>query len=141
MGTCREILARALGRSSPPRPEPAPTAPVRTFLEIKDLQDKGFEVVASVVNEGEDWLWIRGATVDVGKDGRSFGRHVVSFPGGGQPIRLGQFESAEGHFHLAADLSVKAIACSVRVDYTYGDRPESQTVTQRVDTQRITRKA
>lgn len=114
--------------------------PVRSFLDIKDLHDKGYEVVVSVVNEGEDWLYVRGAQVDVAKNGKAFGRHTVSFPGGGaKPIRLGQFESVEGHFHLAPDTLVKDITCTVRLDYTYGERRDTRTIARKLETQRVAR--
>ena len=110
--------------------------PVRYFLEVQDLRDKGVEVVLSVVNEGEDWLYVRGASVDIAKDGRSFGRHQVSFPGGGvRPVRLGQFESTEGRFHLAQDPKVRNLDLNVLLDYRYGDHMDTRRITKRVETQ------
>jgi hypothetical protein len=112
--------------------------PVRYFLEVLDLKDKGMEVVLSVVNEGEDWLYVRGASVDIEKDGRSFGRHSVSFPGGGlRPVRLAQFESTEGRFHLARDPKAKSLNFSVLLDYRYGDHLDTRRISRKVETQQL----
>jgi hypothetical protein len=116
--------------------------PVKYFLDIKDLKDKGYEIVVSIVNEGEDWLYVKRAQVDIDKDGKSFGRHEVSFPNTDRAgmVRLGQFESAEGHFHIKDGIAHKTMDFKVLIDYRYGEHNDTQKIAKRVDTQRITRK-
>lgn len=116
--------------------------PIRSFLDVRDLKDKGLEVVVSVVNEGEDFLFIRRVEVDISRDGQDFGRYPVSFPGdsAGGRIRLGQFEIAEGHFHLAPDPAPHRFAFEVHVDYKYGEHHDTQTLSRRVETQRLVRR-
>lgn len=113
--------------------------PIRYFLEVRDLKDKGYEVVVSLVNEGEDWLHIRGVVVDITKDGESFGRHEVSFPQADHSghFSLDQFEVGEGHFHLAQDLSHQMMNVQVFIDYKYGDHRETQKISRRVETQQF----
>lgn len=116
--------------------------PIRYFLDIKDLGAKGFEVVVSVVNEGEEWLYVKGAQVEVDKDGESYGRHPVAFlkTGTNGLIRLGQFEIAEGHFHVNQDLVHRSINFKVFIDYKFGDdSKETQKFSRRVETKRITK--
>ena len=117
-------------------------APIRYFLEVKDLREKGYEVVVSVVNEGEDWLYVKDTQVDIQKDGRSFGRYPVFFPKGDKSgmVKLGQFEVAEGHFHIKQDVTHDMIRFHVLIDYRYGDHHRTQTISQRVETKRITHK-
>lgn len=113
--------------------------PIRYFLEVKDLKDKGYEVVVSVVNEGEDWLHIRGVVVDITKDNEPFGRHDVSFPQAdhsGQ-FSVDQFEVAEGHFHLAQDFTHQTMNVQVFIDYKYGDHQDTQKISRRVETQQF----
>jgi hypothetical protein len=115
--------------------------PIDYTLEIRDLGPNGQEVVVFVVNEGEDWLWVRRAEVVITKDGQPYGRHAVSFieadQHGGR--RLGQFEIAEGHFHLARDLDHRMVDFAVDIDYRYGDHNQTQRLERRVETKRITR--
>lgn len=115
--------------------------PIDYTLEIRDLGPNGHEVVVFVVNKGEDWLIVRRAEVVVTKDGRPFGRHPVAFidpdPNGGR--RLGQFEIAEGHFHLARDMDHRQLDFTVDVDYKYGDHNQTQRLERRVETKRIAR--
>jgi hypothetical protein len=117
--------------------------PIRYFLDVKNLGPKGFEVVVSVVNEGEDWLYVKGAQVEIDKDGKSFGRHPVAFlkkPGANGAIRLGQFEIAEGHFHISQDLVHDSINFQVFIDYKFGDdSKQTQQFKRRVETKRITK--
>ena len=115
--------------------------PIDYTLEIRELGANGFEVVVFVVNEGEDWLFVRRADVVVTKDGQPFGRHSVAFinadaKGG---VRLGQFEIAEGHFHLARDRDHHLLQFTVDIDYRYGDHNETQRLERRVETKRISR--
>lgn len=117
------------------------TDPIDYTLEIRDLGPNGHEVVVFVVNEGEDWLIVRRADVVITKDGQPFGRHPISFIGTDSygNIRLGQFEIAEGHFHLARDLDHRTVDFTVDIDYKYGDHQQTQRLERRVETQRITR--
>jgi hypothetical protein len=110
-------------------------------LEIRDLGPNGHEVVVFVVNEGEDWLHLRRADVVITKDGQPFGRHAVSFidPDERGGRRLGQFEIAEGHFHLARDMDHRLLDFTVDIDYKYGDHNQTQRLERRVETKRITR--
>ncbi len=115
--------------------------PIDYTLEIRDLGPRGFEVVVFVVNQGEDWLYIRRADVVITKDGQPFGRHEVSFTEHDARgfVRLGQFEIAEGHFHLAADSNHKQLDFHVDIDYRYGDHEQTQRLEKRIETQRIAR--
>lgn len=115
--------------------------PVKYFIDIKELGKNGFEVVVSVVNEGEDWLYVKGAQIEIVKDGQSFGRRKVDFlrTDAQGVVRLGQFENAEGRFHLGADYDHRAITFHVHLDYRYGDVDETRKITREVETQRITR--
>ena len=115
--------------------------PVKYFIDVKELGKNGYEIVVSVVNEGEDWLYVKGAQVEVEKDGKSFGRHKVDFlrTDARGVVRLGQFENAEGRFHLGPDHDHHAITFHVHLDYKYGDGDGTQKISRRVETQRITR--
>jgi len=115
--------------------------PIDYTLEIRDLGPNGHEVVVFVVNEGEDWLVVRHADVVVTKDGKPFGRHPVSFihPDQYGNVRLGQFEIAEGHFHLARDVDHRQFDFTVDIDYKYGEQNKTQRLERRVETKRITR--
>lgn len=115
--------------------------PIDYTLEIRELGANGFEVVVFVVNEGEDWLLVRRAEVVVTKDGQPFGRHPVAFINSDAhgSVRLGQFEIAEGHFHLAPDLHHQQLKFTVDIDYRYGDHNQTQRLERRVETKRITR--
>jgi hypothetical protein len=115
--------------------------PVDTTLEIRDLGDHGLEVVVFVVNQGEDWLLVRRADVVVTKDGQPYGRHPVSFLKTNElgQVQLGQFEIAEGHFHLAADDHHRQYDFHVDVDYRYGDHQDTQRLERRIETKRIKR--
>jgi hypothetical protein len=115
--------------------------PIDYTLEIRDLGPNGHEVVVFVVNEGEDWLWVRRADVVITKDGQPYGRHPVSFIDADQHggRRLGQFEIAEGHFHLAPDLDHRTVDFTVDIDYKYGEHQQTQRLERRVETKRITR--
>jgi hypothetical protein len=116
--------------------------PIDYTLEIRDLGPNGHEVVVSVVNTGEDWLWLRKAEVLLAKDGQPCGRHEVSFLQKRDAkglVRLGQFEIAEGHFHLARDLDHRLFDFRVEIDYRYGDHEVTQRLERRVDTKRISR--
>lgn len=115
--------------------------PIDYTLEIRDLGMNGHEVVVFVVNQGEDWLTLQQADVVVTKDGQPFGRHPVSFIDAdvkGQR-QLGQFEIAEGHFHLARDLDHRHLDFTVDINYRYGDHQQTQRLERRVETKRITR--
>lgn len=117
------------------------TDPIDYNLEIRDLGPNGHEVVVFVVNEGEDWLIVRRADVVITKDGQPYGRHPISFIDTDSygNVRLGQFEIAEGHFHLARDLDHRTVDFTVDIDYKYGDHNQTQRLERRVETQRITR--
>lgn len=114
--------------------------PIRYFLEVRDLKDKGYEVVVSVVNEGEDWLHIQSVMVDITKDDEPFGRHEISFSQADRSsghFTLDQFEVAEGHFHVARDFSHRTMSCQVFIDYKYGDHQETRKISRRVETQQF----
>ena len=116
--------------------------PLRYSIDVKELGKNGYEVVVSVVNEGEDWLYVKGAEVEIEKDGTSFGRHKADFlrTDAYGIVRLGQFEIAEGRFHLGPDHDHRTITFRVHLDYKYGDaEEETQKISRRVETQRITR--
>lgn len=115
--------------------------PIDYTLEIRDLGGNGHEVVVFVVNEGEDWLVVRRGDVVVTKDGQPFGRHPLSFINADThgTVRLGQFEIAEGHFHLARDVDHRLLDFTVDIDYKYGDHNQTQRLERRVETKRITR--
>jgi hypothetical protein len=116
--------------------------PVRYSIDVKELGKNGYEVVVSVINEGEDWLYVKGAQVEIEKDGESFGRHKADFlrTDAYGVVRLGQFEIAEGRFHLGPDHDHRTITFRVHLDYKYGDTEgETQKISRRVETQRITR--
>ncbi len=116
--------------------------PIDYTLEIRELGPNGFEVVVFVVNEGEDWLLVKRAEVVVTKDGQPFGRHPVSFIDADVHgnVRLGQFEIAEGHFHLAPDQHQhRLLTFTVDIDYRYGDHNQTQRLERKVETKRITR--
>lgn len=116
--------------------------PVMYSLDIRDLGTKGFEVVVSIVNEGEDWLVIKQASVAIAKDGESFGRHQFSFTKVDRSgvVKLGQFEIAEGHFHLNQDLDHRSFEFQVEIAYKYGDHDDTKRISRQVETQRITKK-
>lgn len=115
--------------------------PIEYTLEIRDLGPNGHEVVVFVVNAGEDWLIVRRAEVVITKDGKLFGRHPVAFidPDADGSRRLGQFEIAEGHFHLARDMDHRLLDFTVDIDYKYGDHNKTQRLKKRVESKRITR--
>ena len=116
--------------------------PISFSLEIHELGPKGYEVILSIVNEGEDWLVVKHAEIEVIKDEKSFGRHPVLLydadPYG--MVRLGQFEIAHGHFHISPDLDHKLIDFKVAISYRYGDHDEMKKLSRRIETQRIKRK-
>jgi hypothetical protein len=115
--------------------------PIDYTLEIRDLGIRGFEIVVFIVNQGEDWLHIRRANVVITKDGQPFGRHEVSFTESDAQgmIRLGQFEIAEGRFHLAPDNNHRLLEFHVDIDYRYGDHEDTQRLERRIETKRISR--
>ena len=118
------------------------TDPISYSLDVKLLGSHGQEVLVTVVNEGEDWLLLKGAHVDITKDGKPWGRHALWFTGANQDgtMRLGQFETATGHFHLAPDPDHHLFKFQAGIDYRYGDHDDTQRLTKQVETQQITRK-
>lgn len=116
--------------------------PIRYFLDIKNLGANGYEVVVSVVNEGEEWLYVRGAKVEIIKDNVSFGTHAVTFINADNKgvVRLGQFEIAKGNFHIQQDIEHNIINFRVLLDYKFGDyKNETQKISRRIETKRITK--
>ena len=116
--------------------------PISLSLSIRNLGPRGFEVVVSIVNEGEDWLVIKSAQVQITKDHESFGEHRLSFTSADHEgsVKLGQFSITEGHFHLNQDVDHRHFEFQVEVSYSYGDAVGTAYVTQQVETQKITKK-
>lgn len=114
---------------------------VRCDLDIRDLGPRGLEVVASVVNEGEEPLIIRQASVEVAKDGVAMGRHPVSFREADHQghIQIDQFEIAEGHFHLEAIADHHLLRFAVAIDCRRGAHAETRRISRRIETGRISR--
>jgi len=117
--------------------------PISLSLSIQNLGPRGFEVVVSFVNEGEDWLVIKSAQVQITKDHESFGEHRLSFTNADHQgmVKLGQFSITEGHFHLNQDVDHRLFEFQVEVSYSYGDAVGIAHVTQQVETQKITKKS
>lgn len=116
--------------------------PLKNFLEVRDLGTHGYEVVVSLVNEAEEITTIRQVTVEVLKDEVSCGRHRVVFPGqhDGEAIRLGQFEIAEGHFHLAPELQARELHFRVDMDWRCGDQDDTRRISRRISTGQFRRR-
>lgn len=116
--------------------------PLKEYLEVRDLGPHGYEVVVSLVNESEEITTIRRVTVEVLKDEVPCGRHRVVFPGqhDAEPIRLGQFEIAEGHFHLDPEQRAHELHFRVDMDWHCGEHEDSRRISRRIATGRIARK-
>ena len=117
--------------------------PVQYSLDIRPLGDKGYEVLVTIVNEGEDWLVIEKGIVEISKDKENFGRHLLSFTGvdkGTGSIKLGQFENTSGRYHLNPDWHHKILTFKVEIFYKYGDRAQSIKLEKDIETQKIDRK-
>lgn len=108
-------------------------------LEIRDLGDKGCEIIVTVVNESEEPLTLRGGVVEVERDGRSLGLHRLSFDGPGSGLLLGQFEIAHGRFHLAAVRGVHDLHCRVMLDCRHGEEVATKRISRRIRTDSIRR--
>lgn len=115
---------------------------IRQFLELRDLGPHGLEVILRVVNEQEEKLTIRGSMVLVEKDGQRFGYHKVAFLGSGpdRVVELGQFEVAEGHFHIEQEVDHRLLHFTVYTDYIHGDEEEIRKISRRIATQSIRRR-
>lgn len=114
---------------------------LKNFLEVKDLGAKGYEVVVSLVNESEAPATIAQVDVEVLKDGVSAGHHRVTFPGPHQgEIVLGQFEIAEGHFHLPPEQRAGELRFKVAIDCRSGDQDEVRRVSRRIQTGKFERR-
>lgn len=109
---------------------------VRYWLDVQDLGPRGLEVLLSVVNEGEEVLVIRGASVEVSRDGRTLGLHQVGFEGMGRDgvLRLQQFEIAKGRFHQAREAEPAQLRFVVHVDCRRGDMPTTGRISRRIAT-------
>ena len=114
---------------------------IRYSLDIRDLGERGLEVVVSVVNEGEEILEIHHGVVEVVRDGVDLGRHPISFKGerAGGSVRLGQFEIAEGHFHLTGMGDQAHLHFRVHLDCRQGAAQETARISRRIDTVAIRR--
>lgn len=111
-------------------------------LEVRNLGPRGYEVVVAIVNEEEAVASVVGATVEILRDGVSDGFHRVAFPSHyeGEPIPLGQFEIAEGHFHLPPESRAHELRFKVQIDWRSGDEPHTKRISRHIETSRITRK-
>lgn len=117
--------------------------PIRYSLDIRDLGERGLEVVVTVVNEGEETVEIRRGAVEVHRDGQDLGSHAISFKGegpGGQ-VRLEQFEIAEGHFHLVGVDGHAHLHFRVNLDCRHGAAVETARISRRIDTVAIRRRS
>lgn len=116
--------------------------PLKHYLEVRDLGSRGYEVVVSVVNEAEAAATVRGVTVTVSKDGRGQGSHRLIFPGRheGEAIELGQFEIAEGHFHLAPETRAKELRFQVAIDWSHDGKVETSRISRRIATGKFERR-
>jgi hypothetical protein len=111
-------------------------------LEIRELGVRGVEIILTVVNQGEETVYLREAWVQVQRDTVDLGTHRVSFKQAGPDMRvtLGQFEIAEGHFHLPNQEAGHRLHCRVHLDARIGDEPQTRRISRRIQTGKFTRK-
>ena len=116
--------------------------PISYSLDVQMLGTNGYEVIISIVNEGEDFLLVKEAFVEVIKDEDSIGKFKVSFFGASPlgTMTLGQFEIAKGHFHIGKDLDHDLINFKVDISYRYDGHDSTRKISKRIETQRITKK-
>lgn len=115
--------------------------PISYSLEIKNLGANGYEVIVSIVNEGEAFLLVKRSHVEIIKDSQSCGRHKLSFVEANKlgEVRLGQFEIANGHFHLDQDFDHRLFHFKLDIDYRYDDHDNTRKISRRIDTHKITK--